>query len=226
MGSDGYGQVLGPGQGGAQALQVLWEVGVGMGGQLDDRHVNASRDKVFGGLTAEGVGDPAPEVGVLRGAGDGAGEFNGAAAGTRHDHAAPAVEEDGGDERTVKQVAGQGAGLGLREGPRAACAGDEPGGSEGVALPAGVPIAVEVDAVGVFARAGRGAVGVEIGNEGEADAVGDLGEVVAEVVEQEIGEDGGIGFVALVDAADDGEPARAGAQLDAADGARLDGVAE
>ncbi len=226
MGSDGYGQVLRPGQGGAEALEVLWEVGVGVGGQLDDRHVNASRDKVFGGLTAEGVGGPTPEVGVLRGAGDGAGEFNRAAAGTRHDEAAAAMEEDGGDERPVKQVASEGAGLGLRKGPRAACAGDEPGGSVGVGPPAGVPIAIEVDAVGVFARAGHGAVRVEIGNEGEADAVGNLGEVVAEVVEQEIGEDGGIGLVALVNATDNRDPARAGAQLDAADGARLDGVAE
>ena len=175
---------------------------------------------------AEGVGGPAAQVGVLGGAGDGVGELDGASAGTGHDEAAAAVEEDGGDEWPVEQIAGEGAGFGLGEGPRAACARDEPGGSVGVGLPAGVPIAVEVDAVGVGAGAGYGAVGVEIGNDGEADAFGYLGEVIAEVVEQQIGENGRIGLIALMDAADDGEPARAGAEFHAADGAPLDGVAE
>ena len=45
-------------------------------------------------------------------------------------------------------------------------------------------------------------------------------------MEQEVGEDGGVGLAALVDAADDGEPAGAGAHLNAAKWASLDGVAE
>ena len=112
-GFGGRGQVLGPGEGGAEALEVLGVVGVGVGGEFDDGDVDALPGQVFGGLAAEGVGGPAAQVGVLGGAGDGVGELDGAGAGTGHDEAAAAVEEDGGNKRPVEQVAGEGAGLGL-----------------------------------------------------------------------------------------------------------------
>ena len=88
------------------------------------------------------------------------------------------------------------------------------------------PIAIEVDAVGVCARACRRAVGVEIGNERQADAVGNLDEIVTEVIKQQIDEIGRIGLVALMDATDDRDPARPIAQLHAADSAPFDRVGE
>ena len=49
-GFGGQGQVLGPGEGGAEALEVLGVVGTGVGGEFDDGDVDAARDEVFGGL--------------------------------------------------------------------------------------------------------------------------------------------------------------------------------
>lgn len=107
------------------------------------------------------------------------------------------------------------------EGEGAATAGDGLITPAGIGLPVAVPVAVEVDAVGVEAASegvvgfdvgggkaagGAGdvflAVGVGRGDDGEGDMGGDTAGVSGKVIDYFIGEDDGVPFVATVVATD------------------------